>query len=100
MSKNWIHRGNAETPGPPRPAVDRDWRHRYPPGSIVRLAEYETETGWHWRHYWVVKYYPHIVHCQDRRGFNRCFGNWEFQARQVRKVDALKGSGRRWRKDG
>lgn len=96
MSKNWIHRGNVETLGPPRPAVDRDWRSKYPPGSLVRLAEYDTETGWHWVTYEVVRYFPHIVHCRDKHGFNRCFNNWEFQKRQKGKIDGAQGSASRW----
>lgn len=98
MEERWMHSRKPQSPE--RPPVDLDWQAKHPEGSLVRIAEYDTEHGWHWRHYWVVKYYPHIVHCQDKNGFNRCFGNWEFQVRQVRKVDALKGSGRRWWKDG
>lgn len=96
MSKNWIHRGNVETLGPPRPAVDWDWRRAYPIGSIVRLAEYDTETGWHWKTYEVVRYFPHIVHCRDTNGFNRGFGNWEFQRRQKGMLHDARGAAGRW----
>jgi hypothetical protein len=71
-----------------RPEVDLDWRRKHPVGSIVRLAIYETEMGWIWKTYEVLHYFPYIVKCRDRRGFIRCFGNWEFQHRQKGKIDS------------
>lgn len=67
MEERWMHSGKPQSPE--RPPVDLDWRAKHPEGSLVRIAEYDTEHGWHWRHYWVVKYYPYIVHCQDKKRF-------------------------------
>lgn len=90
MSRNTLTQAR-RSDYPAAPAGDWDWRDAYPRGSLVRIAEYETETGWHWKSYRVIEYYPFVVLCEDRSGFRRCFGNWEFRKRQTGKVDGISG---------
>lgn len=95
MSRNILVQAR-KTPEVPRPKIDLDWRSKVPVGSIVRLAEYDVEKGWHWRSYMVLRYYPYVVHCIDRNGLNRCFNNWEFRKRQKGMMDHPKGAASRW----
>lgn len=76
---------------PALPLAEPDWRGKYPPGSVIRMAEYETERGWYWKKYRVLKYYPFVVLCEDKKGFKRCFGNWEFRRRQTGQIDGISG---------
>lgn len=89
MLQRWMHDGRTAK----RPKVDPDWRERFPIGSKVRLSEYLEGAGWRWKTYTVINYFPHVVHCQDKRGLNRCFGNWEFQHRQRGRLENYKGGG-------
>lgn len=76
---------------PALPPAEPDWRGKYPPGSVIQMAEYETERGWYWKKYRVLKYYPFVVLCEDKKGFKRCFGNWEFRRRQTGQIDGISG---------
>jgi len=90
MSKNILTQVfKSEYPAPP--AAEPDWREKHPPGSVLKMAEYETETGWHWKRYTVINYFPHIVLCEDKMGFKRGFGNWEFRRRQTGQIDGISG---------
>lgn len=92
MSRNILRQVNKDD-WPEIPRQDYDWRSRHPAGSLVRICEYQLDTGWCWKTYRVVRYFPHVVMCQDRRGFIRCFGSWEFQRRQKGRLDSIKGGG-------
>lgn len=95
MSRNILTQQN-RSDWPDAPSVDNGWRSRVPVGTIVRLAEYDVDKGWHWRRYMVLRYYPYVVHCIDRNGLNRCFNNWKFRKRQKGMTDHPKGAASRW----
>lgn len=88
--ERWMHEWKKAKP--PRP-VDPDWRDVHPIGSKVRLSVYKEGTGWHWKVFRVINYFPNVVHCQDKNGISRCFSNWEFVKRQSGRLENYKGGG-------
>ena len=90
MSRN-ILKQVLKTDYPDVPKEDPEWM--LPVGTIINVSVYINDIGWRKRAYKIVHYYPHIVHCVDRMGFNRCFTNWEFRKRQKGRIDKIKGGG-------